>query len=288
MVVPAELVLARVTNPSGSLGMSAGLVEVRATCQVRSNNNAPPSRHLVHQLSDIAMQTPAALNAAFASGNAHAVLAESLSVAGAKRVLDIGCGAGALAGALAAKGFSVTGIDPNETAVANARKALPELSFEVSGAESLPFEDDGFDAAVFLNSLHHVPMDAMARALREARRVVKPEGTVLIVEPLAEGSQFEVMRPVEDETEVREAAARAIADAVREETFRLRGNVVFEEKREYPSARSVIDHLIAVDPRRSEKAERMAEEVERLFALHAETHGETRRLTQPLRIYWLG
>lgn len=234
------------------------------------------------------MQTPAALNAAFASGNAHAVLAESLAVAGANTVLDIGCGAGALSGKLAEKRFAVTGIDPNETAIKNARGTFPDLRFEACGAESLPFEDAGFDAAVFLNSLHHVPVNAMEKALSEARRVVKPDGTVLIVEPLAEGTQFEVMRPVEDETEVREAAARAIADAARNEVFRLKGNVVFEGKRRYRDAQELLDHLLAVDPGRTPAVKRAAGEVERLFALHAGDDGGAPFLIQPLRIYWLG
>ncbi len=60
------------------------------------------------------------------------------------------------------------GLDPNEEALALARRAVPTREFHPAHAEAIPFADELFDGAAFLNSLHHVPEPAMQRALREA------------------------------------------------------------------------------------------------------------------------
>ena len=133
-------------------------------------------------------------------------LAAILTETGARDVLDIGCGHGALARRLVSEGLAVTGIDPAPDAIAAAQESVPEAQFTVAGAEALPFDPGSFDACIFLNSLHHVPVPLMGQALREALRVLRPGGEVIVIEPLAEGPYFEVMRPVEDETEIRRAA----------------------------------------------------------------------------------
>ena len=233
------------------------------------------------------MQTPAALNAAFAAGDALLAIAESLKIAGARTVLDIGCGHGRLASLLASKGFAVSGVDPNPAAVDAAQAALPDASFAVASAESLGFSDNTFDSAVFLNSLHHVPVAVMRKALAEARRVTGPQGTVLIVEPLAEGPGHEAMRPLEDETEVLDAAGRTIADAVRAGEFALRGNVVFDRRDTYVDADAYIARLRAVDPLREAALADVGDEIRARFDAVTEEIDGGRVLVQPLRIYWL-
>lgn len=233
------------------------------------------------------MQTPEALNAAFVSGNSHTVVVESLRTAGARSVLDIGCGGGRLVARLSAEGFVAAGVDPHAPAVEAARTKTPAAQFAVCGAQSLPFDPASFDAAVFLNSLHHVPVDEMGKALDEARRVVREDGAILIVEPLAEGSYFETMRPIEDETAIRHAAGVAIADAVREGRFRLRGNVVFRETVRFKNVDEFLSRLVAVDASRAGAAERLHDEIETHFRLQSQQDGDHFKLVQPLRIYWL-
>lgn len=228
-----------------------------------------------------------ALNTAFAAGDTAAVIGEVLAGESAGSVLDIGCGRGALARSLVKRGFAVTGIDPSEAAIAAARDSVPEARFEVAAAEALPFDDSGFDAAVILNALHHVPVAAMATALAEAARVTKPAGTVLIVEPLAEGPYFEAMRPVEDESEIREAAGVAVADAVRNGSFVLRGNVVYQRSERFRDVAQFIERLEAVDPLRAAAVAANRSAVEARFEAEAETEDGMRVLAQPLRVYWL-
>ncbi|TFF25581.1 class I SAM-dependent methyltransferase [Jiella endophytica] len=233
------------------------------------------------------MQTPQALNAAFASGDPHNVIVESLRFAGAKTVVDVGCGEGRLAARLLDDGFEVAGADPSPRAIEKAREKASAARLELADAEHLPFEDKSFDAVVFLNSLHHVPSESLPGALGEARRIARPDAPILIVEPLPEGSLYEVMRPVEDEASAYHAAGVAIADAVRGEQLELKGNVVFQETVRYRSAGAFLDRLVAVDPARQAAAERCRAEVEALFERLAAKDGDQFALRQPLRIYWL-
>jgi SAM-dependent methyltransferase len=66
---------------------------------------------------------------------------------------------------------------------------------------------------IFFNSLHHVDTDGMAKALKEAARVLRHGGLLLVSEPMAEGPYFELMKPVHDETEVRQYAQEVLRRA---------------------------------------------------------------------------
>ncbi|UIJ70918.1 class I SAM-dependent methyltransferase [Aurantimonas sp. HBX-1] len=234
------------------------------------------------------MTTPGILDKAFAAGDTAAVIAAGLAEEKARTVLDIGTGSGKLARALGERGYAVTGIDPNADAIGQAKSEVPDAQFSVGTAEALPYPDGSFDAAVFLNSLHHVPVDGMATALAEAARVTRRGGAVFVVEPLAEGPHFEAMRPVEDETAIRDAAARAVADAVRNRLLELRGNVVYQRQEPYADVEAFIARLVAIAPARAAIVAERRDEVARLFeagAVAGPAGGKI--LAQPLRIYWL-
>ena len=129
-----------------------------------------------------------------------------------QRILDVGCGDGALTRFLAREGAIATGIDVSETRLADARAAepVPGADYREGRGEKLPFADASIDGVVYNNALHHVPVHAMAAALAEAARVLKPGGRLLVIEPLAEGDYFQMVRQIEDETEVRRAAYEAL------------------------------------------------------------------------------
>lgn len=91
------------------------------------------------------------------------------------RVLDLGCGDGAIAAELAGAGARVTGVDVSPVAIERARAAHPQVEFETTASdEQLPFEDAAFDAVVCLNVLEHVA--DTQHFLSEARRVLVPAG----------------------------------------------------------------------------------------------------------------
>lgn len=211
----------------------------------------------------------------------------SLAEIGARDVLDIGCGHGALARNLARAGYAVTGIDPEAEAIAAARRAVPEARFETCGAEALPFAAASFDACVFLNSLHHVPVPLMRRALRAALRVLRPRGEVIIVEPLAEGAFFEVMRPVEDETEIRRAAIEAIDAVLAAGEAIGPAPVTYARPTPVADLDGFIDTLARVDPARRALAEARREVLGALYDAHVSLGPRGPELSQPLRLWRL-
>jgi len=210
-----------------------------------------------------------------------------LKETGAREVLDIGCGRGALARLLVSEGLAVTGIDPAPHAIAAAQEKVPEAQFTVAGAEALPFDPGQFDACVFLNSLHHVPVPLMGQALQEALRVLRPGGEVIVVEPLAEGPFFEVMRPVEDETEIRRAAMAAIDAAMASGMATGPAPITWARPTQVADTAAFIDTLARVDPARRAVAEAQRERLADLFARHATEGPKGPELCQPLRLWRL-
>ena len=94
------------------------------------------------------------------------------------RVLDVGCGPGALTARLVARlgAGQVAAVDPSEPFVAAARSRLPGVDVRMAAAESLPFDDDAFDA-VLAQLVVHFMADPVA-GLAEMARVARPGGTV--------------------------------------------------------------------------------------------------------------
>lgn len=217
----------------------------------------------------------------------RARIVASLQEIGARDVLDIGCGSGALAKSLARDEFQMTGIDPNAAAIAKAVARVPGATFLTAGAEALPFAAATFDAAIFLNSLHHVPVPAMQAALQEALRVLRPGGEVIVVEPLAMGSFFEVMRPVEDETDIREAAQSAIDRLLAQALATGPAPVIYERATPMADLEAFIDYLAAVDPARRALAETLRPELASRFAANVVTGPDGQALVQPLKIWRL-
>jgi len=115
----------------------------------------------------------------------HAVL-EKARVGSATRLLDAGCGAGMALQRAADLGAEVAGIDASAGLLEVARDRLPGARLEHGDLEVLPFEDDSFDVVTGFNSFQFAA-DPVA-ALREARRVTKPGGTVCVMTWGAPGS----------------------------------------------------------------------------------------------------
>ena len=105
------------------------------------------------------------------------------------RVLDIGCGTGALLVELAQAGARVTGIDTFEEAEgidrqiaeARLREHRIEARLLTASAAMLPFADESFDLAVNIGMLEHIPPDRRAGVLREMFRVVRAGGALFLI-----------------------------------------------------------------------------------------------------------
>ena len=101
------------------------------------------------------------------------------------RILEIGCGAGALTAELVSLGVDIRliGCDVSRNAVSIARQRCGgnhSVTFEVVDATRLGFKDSSMDAVVGNSVLHHIAYDT---ALREIFRVLKPGGCFWFSEP---------------------------------------------------------------------------------------------------------
>jgi SAM-dependent methyltransferase len=107
-----------------------------------------------------------------------APFADFAGVAPGQRVLDVGCGPGALTAELVARlgADAVTAVDPSESFVAAARERHPGVRVERASAEQLPFADGEFDAALAQLVVHFMA-DPVA-GLRELARVTREGGVV--------------------------------------------------------------------------------------------------------------
>ena len=99
---------------------------------------------------------------------------------GAARILDLGCGTGRFTTPLAARFHAmVCGLDRSAKMLAIARRTLHSPAVLVQGsAETLPFGPAAFDAVLVSMVLHHIRLQA--GALDEIRRVMRPDGTLIV------------------------------------------------------------------------------------------------------------
>ncbi|HTZ30623.1 MAG TPA: class I SAM-dependent methyltransferase [Streptosporangiaceae bacterium] len=104
-----------------------------------------------------------------------------LQEAGARTVLELGCGTGNDAARLADAGFSVTAIDLSAEAIGQARRRFgPKARFAVADmTQRLPFPDGDFDAVMSNVAMHMFPDDVTRAVFAEVRRLVRPGGLFL-------------------------------------------------------------------------------------------------------------
>lgn len=175
------------------------------------------------------------------------LIREAVPLAG-RVVLDAGCGGGALTAWLARAGARAIGLDPKRVALEATAGRLGRAASLVAGdGELLPLATGSVDAIIWLNALHHVPDPA--RALAECERVLAPGGDLVVIEPLAEGSYFELVRLVDDEIVVRALAARAFA-ALRAIDTEPVASIEYDVEIDVASLDGLIADIVPVDPTR--------------------------------------
>lgn len=94
------------------------------------------------------------------------------------RLLDLGCGKGRFAARLSALGAKVVGLDLSSEMLARAGR-LPRVR---GSARRLPFPASSFDGVVAVEVFEHLPAVGVDVALAEARRVLRPGGTIAVVD----------------------------------------------------------------------------------------------------------
>lgn len=105
------------------------------------------------------------------------------------RVLDIGCSAGLMSDAMAARGATVIGVDMDEDALRHAVARDGSARYALARGERLPFADESFDAVVCNHVYEHA--DDPFALLREAHRVLCAGGACYV----AAGHTLQLVEP---------------------------------------------------------------------------------------------
>ena len=145
------------------------------------------------------------------------LIEQHLPLAGAT-VLELGCGTARMTRLLVER-FSIarliaTEVDQIQHAKNVASEHPATIEFREGGAQAIDLPDNSVDVVFMFKSLHHVPRELMAQALREIARVLKPNGMAWISEPVYAGAFNDIVRLFHDEKVVRELAFQAVAQTV--------------------------------------------------------------------------
>ena len=150
---------------------------------------------------------------------------------GDERAIDVGCGAGALALALAPDVRDVVGVDRVGELLAEARRRAPEnASFVEGDALALPFEAAEFDLGGTLRTLHHVPRPELVVA--ELVRVVRPGGQVLVIDQIAPADPLEALAIDRFERARDPGHCRLLPESDLRQLFEANGLVLIRERRD--------------------------------------------------------
>ncbi|MBV9169165.1 MAG: class I SAM-dependent methyltransferase [Chloroflexi bacterium] len=129
------------------------------------------------------------------------------------RVLDVGCGAGALVTRLAERGCLSVGVDTNEGALRLAQRAAVASIFVAgASADHLPFSDDVFETVFAQHVIEH--FEVPETLVKEWCRVLRPGGRLVLVTP---NEQYPDPESYYDPTHYQIFSARRLADLVRRE-----------------------------------------------------------------------
>jgi SAM-dependent methyltransferase len=124
-----------------------------------------------------------------------------------KDVLEIGCGNGRITALLAGKSKKLVAIDPDEKEIRKAKLNIKGVDFQIGSGEKTLFLNSSFDLIIFTLSLHH---QNSRIAIKEASRILKDDGKILVIEPVVEGELEQVFALVHNENKDKIEAQNAI------------------------------------------------------------------------------
>lgn len=120
------------------------------------------------------------------------------------KVLDVGCGVGLVHPYILDSVGELHATDVSRASLHVAGRTNPHVRYLAYDGSTLPYEADSFDCAYAICVMHHVPVPQWQNFLREMRRVVRPNGVIVIIEhnPLNPATQWIVRTNAMDENAV--------------------------------------------------------------------------------------
>ena len=124
----------------------------------------------------------------FGGARARNALLDQAAIQPGHRVLDIGCGTGALVTLIKSlhSDVDVVGLDPDPKALARARRkaerAAVTIQLDQGFSDELPYPDASFDRVFSSFMLHHLQAGEKEKTLREVRRVLRPGGSLHLLD----------------------------------------------------------------------------------------------------------
>ncbi|MGW2088089.1 class I SAM-dependent DNA methyltransferase [Streptomyces sp. NPDC001880] len=109
-----------------------------------------------------------------------AAFAETVRAAGSGPVAELGCGPGPVTAHLRDLGLDVFGVDLSPVMIDLARKTYPDLRFEIGSMDALELTDGQLQGIVSWYSVIHTPPQGVRQYFAEFRRVLAPDGALLL------------------------------------------------------------------------------------------------------------
>ncbi|MGB7955668.1 MAG: class I SAM-dependent methyltransferase [Candidatus Nitrosopolaris sp.] len=114
------------------------------------------------------------------------IVKRSLTDRNVNMILDIGCAEGYTTSFISETSALVVGVELNKDSLKIAKSKVNTASFINASLEYLPFREDTFDAVSILEVLEHLPVELQHNGMKEANRVLRPNGFLLLSTPYKE------------------------------------------------------------------------------------------------------
>lgn len=174
----------------------------------------------------------------------------------ASRVLDLACGPGIIAEAVAPYADEIVGVDvtPEMIRLAEQRFAAGGIAngrFLIAPAEQLPFPDGSFDRVVTRLSLHH--FSDVTAVLTEVRRVLTGEGELVVADIIAaEDSDaadlHNALEQLRDPTHVEMLSKSTLCTAILKAGFGIISQETWEQERQFDEWSQIVGDPLRTDP----------------------------------------
>ncbi len=203
-----------------------------------------------------------------------------------RQIVELGCGRAEITRQLATGGpgrtLLATEVDTIQHEKHRQIDDLPNVRFELAGAEAIPAADASADVVFMFKSLHHVPSELMDTAFAEIARVLKPGGLAWISEPVFAGDFNEILRLFHDEQAVRQAAFDATKRAVDKGLLNLEQEFFFNSPMHFADFADFEAKILGVTHTDHRLSDALHATVRQRFMAHMGPEGA--RFTMPIRI----